>query len=370
MPEYTPPGDYTEEVPFRPRSIDGVETSIALLLGETLVGPMEPQLLTSLEQFDQVYGGSSPGDFVREAVEGYFLNGGRRIYVARLDRSGSDLSEVEDVERALALSETTQMRDISLVYRPNASLEIARVLIAHCERRRDRFCVLDAPPTIDIGTFDPRTVYSQTQWAGLYYPWIEIDDSGSSRFVPPGGHVLGIFNRTDAERGVFKAPANEIVRGATGLSDYVNDRDQEVVNPLGVNVIRQFAGRGIRVWGARTLATSSEYKYVPGRRYGTYLETSIRRGLDWVASEPNNEQLWSSVRLIVSAFLTKEWLAGGLVGRTADEALSVHCGKLTTSQDDIAAGKVTVQIGVALTRPTELVAMKIGLQALPPDIAQ
>jgi hypothetical protein len=177
--------------------------------------------------------------------------------------------------------------------------------------------------------------------------------------IPPGGHVLGIYARTDSDRGVFKAPANEIVRGALDLEVDLNDGDQNTLNPLGVNVTRSFPGRGIRVWGARTITSNSLWKYVSVRRLFIFLERSIYEGTQWVVFEPNDDRLWARVIDTIRLFLRTQWRLGALMGRTEQEAFHITCDRTTMTQDDILNGRLICEIGIAPVRPAEFVVFRI-----------
>ena len=177
--------------------------------------------------------------------------------------------------------------------------------------------------------------------------------------MPPAVDVLGVYARTDIERGVFKAPANEIVRGALDVCAEINDNTQGVLNPRGVNAIRQISGRGIRVWGARTLSSDGLWKYVPVRRLFIFLERSIYQGTQWVVFEPNDDRLWARVVDTIRLFLRGQWRRGALAGRTEQEAFFITCDRTTMSQDDILNGRLICQIGVAPVRPAEFVIFRI-----------
>lgn len=238
-------------------------------------------------------------------------------------------------------------------------------IIDHCEDSdlRDRFAILQSkrnasPSTIGTTLKPPR----DSQYAAFYYPWIKILDPITNRdkLIPPGGHIAGIYARSDIERGVFKAPANEIVRGARGLQFSIGKGQQDILNPIGVNVIRSFPGRGIRVWGARTTSTNSLWKYINVRRLFLFLEESIDEGTQWVVFEPNNEQLWARVRQTITAFLTTVWRTGALMGTTPEEAFFVKVDRSTMTQDDIDNGRLICLIGVAPTKPAEFVIFRIA----------
>jgi phage tail sheath protein FI len=199
-------------------------------------------------------------------------------------------------------------------------------------------------------------------YAGYYYPWIEVIDpnTGTKELIPPGGHVAGIYARTDQETGVHGAPANEVVRGAQGLQVNLTKGEQDVLNPKGINCIREFQGRGIRVWGARTTSSDPEWKYINVRRLFLYLKQSIDEGTQWVVFEPNDEDLWARVKQTIEQFLTTVWRDGGLMGSTTEEAFYVKCGWSTMTQDDIDNGRLICEIGVAPVKPAEFVIFRIS----------
>jgi phage tail sheath protein FI len=233
-------------------------------------------------------------------------------------------------------------------------------LIDHCERLRDRFAVTAvAQGTTDYANLRPPR---DTRYAAVYYPWIRIIDpvSGAPKLLPPTGHVMGIYARSDTERGVHKAPANEVVRGAIDVEFVVAKGEQDILNPRGINVIRVFPGRGIRVWGARTMSSDGAWKYVNVRRLFLFLEESIDEGTQYAVFEPNDVSLWERLRGSVTAFLTTQWRAGMLQGRTPDEAFFVKIGLgETMTQDDIDNGRVIMLIGIAPVKPAEFVIFRI-----------
>lgn len=264
--------------------------------------------------------------------------------------------------QGLAALEQDPYRDVALVYAPNATPEIAKEIVTHCEKLRFRFAVIDSPKTVgDTADLDPRTDVRDTQYAAFYFPWIWISDpqSGARKLVPPGGHTLGVYARTDTERGVFKAPANETVRGALALAADINDATQGDLNPKGVNVIRSFPGRGIRIWGARTISSNALWKYVSVRRLFIFLERSIYEGTQWVVFEPNDPRLWARVTDTVRLFLRGQWRNGALFGRTEEQAFFVTCNESTMTQDDIMNGRLICEIGIAPVRPAEFVIFRI-----------
>jgi phage tail sheath protein FI len=267
--------------------------------------------------------------------------------------------------QGLQALELDAFRDVALVHapRPPANADvIARAIIDHCERLRFRFAVIDPDVNAAPTDLDPRrTLPADTQYAAVYSPWIVASDpkTGARVKVPPGGHVLGIYARSDAERGVFKAPANEVVRGALDVVFDVDDARQGVMNPLGVNAIRRFPSRGIRIWGARTLSSNGLWKYVSVRRLFIFLERSIYEGTQWVVFEPNDDRLWARVKDTLRLFLRSQWRAGALFGRTEDEAFFITCDRTTMTQDDILNGRLICEIGIAPVRPAEFVIFRV-----------
>ena len=240
--------------------------------------------------------------------------------------------------------------------------EVQASLIAFCENKKSCFAILDVPmelkKTNDVANF--RDMYDST-YADMYHPWLEMYDAGSKRsaYFPPSGAMAGIYARTDIERGVHKAPANEVVRGCTGLSCAYNEGEQDILNPIGVNLIRSFTGRGIRVWGARTISSNGLWKYLNVRRLFIYVEESIKANTNWVVFEPNSTTLWNRVTRTIETFLATCWRDGALAGSTPSEAFFVECGPTTMTQDDIDNGRLICQIGIAPVKPAEFVIFRI-----------
>ena len=263
--------------------------------------------------------------------------------------------------QGLAALELDPYREVALVYAPGAAVAVNKAVITHCENLKYRFAVVDPAKAEDVTNFQPRSVIQDTKYAALYYPWIAIADpgTGARKEVPPGGHVLGVYARTDAERGVFKAPANEILRGVLELTADINDGTQDVLNPRGVNAVRQFPERGIRVWGARTLTSDALWKYVSVRRLFIFLERSIYEGTQWVVFEPNDDRLWARVIDTLRLFLRTQWRLGALFGRTEQEAFFITCDRTTMTQDDILNGRLICEIGIAPVRPAEFVIFRV-----------
>ena len=269
-----------------------------------------------------------------------------------------------DKPQGLAALNHDRYRDVSLVYAPSPldSKRVALEVIRYCEGKRFQFAVVDPDSgTDDSSRLDPRTLFTDTQYAAFYFPWVYISEpqNGSTKLVPPGAYALGVMARTDSQRGVFKAPANEIVQGIVGLEFKVNAEKQGVLNQQGCNVIRDFSSGGIRVWGARTMSSDPIWKYISTRRFFIFLERAIYQGTQWVIFEPNDDKLWDQVKDSIRLFLRTLWRDGALFGRTEEEAFFVSCDRTTMTQEDILNGHLICEIGVAIVRPAEFVIFRL-----------
>jgi uncharacterized protein len=238
-------------------------------------------------------------------------------------------------------------------------------MIAHCELMGDRVAVLDPPPGLNpqqIKDWRVETANYDSKYATLYWPYIKVFDpaTGSNRFVPPSGHVAGVWARSDDERGVHKAPANEVIRGAITLQTQITRAEHNLLNPVGINCIRTFPGRGVRIWGARTLSSDPAWRYLNVRRLFNYLESSVLNGTQWVVFEPNDYALWARIRRTISAFLVNEWRKGALFGLTPEEAFFVQCDSETNPAEGIDAGQVVCRIGIAPVKPAEFVIFQLS----------
>ncbi|MDA8219096.1 MAG: phage tail sheath subtilisin-like domain-containing protein [Dehalococcoidales bacterium] len=247
-------------------------------------------------------------------------------------------------------------------------IAVQKAMIAHCELMKDRVAILDSPPGLtpqqmlewrmNVAGHD-----SDRGYAALYYPWLVVGNpvaGGAGTLVPPSGYIAGIWARSDGERGVHKAPANEVVRGTIALEMQITKGEQDMLNPKGVNCIRAFPGRGIRVWGARTISSNPSWRYLNIRRLFNFVEESIREGTQWVVFEPNDRDLWERVKRDVGAFLTRVWLDGALFGSTPDEAFYVKCDDETNPPAVRDAGQLVVEVGIAPVKPAEFVIFKIS----------
>jgi Bacteriophage tail sheath protein len=295
-------------------------------------------------------------------------NDGQRPTAAEYEGEAEDdspfktgLKAFEDVEDISIVAAPGSTFGYENGYRQQAAT-IVSLLISHCERMLYRIAVLDSGDGQTIS--DVRALRSRydSKYAALYYPWVKILDPVTQTEIalPPSGFITGIFARNDVQRAVYKAPANEVVNLAIGFEQTLNKAQQEVLNPEGVNCLRFFEGRGFRVWGARTISSDPEWKYVNLRRYFAYLERSIDRGTQWAVFEPNGENLWANVRRTIETFLLNEFQMGALLGDRPEKAFFVRCDRTTMTQNDLDNGRLVCLIGVAPLRPAEFVIFRIG----------
>lgn len=420
MPNYLSPGVYVEEVPPSAQPIAGVGTSTAAFIG--LIAPATGQIPferivkseapaagqpvqavpylkvqpVTLPDAGKVILCTSWNDFVRNfgdlvgdknamgvtevtqasfdatllnarrplahAVYGFFNNGGTRCYVVRIAAAAG---------LGAALTALAGIDEVAIVAIPGVTTEVAQeAVIDHCENLKDRFAVLDglqvAPP------FTKEKIQADTKnstYAGMYFPWIKVADpakqimeptSDGTIIMPPSGHVAGVYARVDGERGVYKAPANEAIRGALDTEYRLSQNDQDGLNPKGVNVIRVLNST-VKIWGARTLGgdDNGEYKYISTRRLFNFLRESIDEGTQFAVFEPNSPALWQRITRNVGDFLLGQWRDGALFGDTPKQAFFVKCDADTNPSDVRERGQVVAQIGVAIVKPAEFVIFRI-----------
>ena len=259
-----------------------------------------------------------------------------------------------------AFEEITNVSIMAIPGITSAAVQLA--LVAHCQNLASRFAVLDMP--LELTKPQDLLKHRETidsDYAAMYHPWIQVYDMAAKKpaYIPPSGAVMGVYARSDSTRGVHKAPANEVVNNAMGLSCLYNKGEQDLLNPAGVNLIRALPGQGIRVWGGRTCSSNSLWKYVNVRRLFIFLEESIKANTNWAVFEPNDEVLWVRVQRTIASFLRDMYRAGALVGATEDEAFFVNIGPDTMTQQDILNGRLICVIGVAPSRPAEFVIFRI-----------
>ena len=295
-------------------------------------------------------------------TEGTFtLEGGSDGSIAKVT-AGTFIGSDDNPEGRTGIQSFLENNNVNIMAVPGITmLEVEAALVAHCEKMRNRFAVLDMPKdaykTEELINF--RSFIDST-FAAMYHPWIQVFDRGSNKadFVPPSGAVMGVYSRTDITRGVHKAPANEAVF-CGGLKVNYSKEEQDLLNPESVNLIRAIPGEGIRVWGARTASHNTSFKYVNIRRLFIYVMESIKASTNWVVFEPNDNTLWQRVSLTITSFLDGLWRTGMLSGSTPGEAYFVEIGPSTMSLDDIRSGRLICNIGIAPSRPAEFVIFRL-----------
>ena len=272
----------------------------------------------------------------------------------------------------------TALEDVTMVCAPDlmAAYQAGRLdrdgvkavqagMIAHCELMGNRLAIIDPPPGLgpqQVRDWRQNEAGYDSKFAALYWPWVKVFDpvSGSAQLIPPSGHVAGVWARSDAARGVHKAPANEVLRGTIGIATAITRGEHDLLNPVGVNCIRSFPGRGNRIWGARTLSSDPAWRYVNVRRLYNYVESSLMNGTQWVVFEPNDKDLWERLIRTIRSFLYRVWLDGALFGDTVDQAFYVKCDDETNPSEVIEAGQLVCEIGLAVVKPAEFVVFRLA----------
>jgi phage tail sheath protein FI len=302
------------------------------------------------------------------------LQGGTDIPIQLKDFTG-ELSGPENKVGLLALGDVDE---ISILCCPDEFYfgpqddSISGALVDQCETLKYRFAILQAPPVVRHPESNDPSINSPRGYAAFYFPWLWITNptNGVPLLVPPGGHMAGIYARSDTNRGVHKDPANEIIRGISQLQLQINNQEQAILNPKGVNCLRYFKGQGNLVWGGRTTSPDPDWKYINVRRLFIFVEKSIDRGTQWVVFEPNDEALWARARRSVSDFLTGLWKDGMLQGATKEQAFFVRCDRTTMTQADIDNGRFIMLIGIAPVKPAEFVIFRIGQYSGGSDVTE
>lgn len=356
-------GYYTVEITPSSQEIDDD-------LGKDAPGIVIPsgeiKLCTNFTEFKKAFGDFSADEAhsnLAHAVYGFFRNGGTRCFVTWIADTGAIDS---------ALESFAAIDEIALVAAPGVTDKAALGKIdAHCQDLGDRFAIFDSPEDAAPTGLKPGEgdLPGASDYVALYYPWIEVFDPATDalKYVPPSGHIAGVYARVDTQRGVHKAPANEVILGATGLQSAITKAKQDGLNPQGVNCIRSLNGN-IRIWGARTWGAGvdkPEFKYINIRRLFNYLRESIDEGTQWTVFEPNSPELWAKIRRNVSAFLTMTWRSGALFGSSPEEAFFVKCDEETNPPEVRDAGQVVTVIGVAVVKPAEFVIFEMSQWAGP-----
>ncbi|MEX2445859.1 MAG: phage tail sheath subtilisin-like domain-containing protein, partial [Dehalococcoidia bacterium] len=406
MPTYLAPGVYVEELDGGSKPLEAAGTAVAAFVGFTAAFPTDdpddpngqrPRRVSNWTQFETLYGGLAPGIMLPHSVYGWFNNGGGAAYIARVPHTDGNAEDPQPIavgaddfvgseSARTGINGLVVADEVTMVVIPdlitatrNAEGEIDLVTfqavqtaaISHAEKTGDRLAILDTPPGLGpsaAASWRSETAMYDSKFATLYYPWIKIgnpfakpdNDEPKMITVPASGHVAGIWARNDATRGVWKAPANEVVRGVLDVELKMTSQEQEQLNPIGVNCIRPFGARGTRIWGARTLSSDPSWRYVPVRRVFNFVEKTILMGTNWVVFESNDEALWQRVKRTINAFLMGLYRDGALAGTSPGDAFYVKCDAETNPPESVDEGKLVVEIGIAPLKPAEFVIFRIS----------
>jgi phage tail sheath protein FI len=336
----------------------------------TVVPASVPTLVTNWEEFKNAFGDIQDGNSqLAHAIYGFLNNGGTQCWVVRVTEGEDD--DATNGRIIAALDQLKPIDQVALVAVPGATADaVQTAVLDHCENQymQDRFAILDGRRTTTLNKGSIQGGVRDSSYGAIYFPWIEVFDpaTNDNLVVPPSGHIAGIFARVDSLRGVHKAPANEVIRGALGVETAVSREGQAGLNPDDINVIRKFDGN-ITVWGAHTLAgkEDAEWRYVNVRRLFLFLRESIDEGTQWVVFEPNDPSLWAKITRNVTAFLTTVWRSGALLGASPQEAFYVKCDAETNPPEIRELGQVVTEIGVAVVKPAEFVVFRISQWAQP-----
>lgn len=404
MPNYQTPGVYVEEIESGSKPIEAGATNIVGFLGVAEKGPVnQAALVTNWTQYTKIFGGLHEGGWLGHGVYQFFQNGGTKCYINNLaepktkkgeasQKNGDKAAEKADepishakyevknpdniakliigkdegVGKKSGLHLFDEIQDISLICAPGVTDPAAQdAILTHCEKNRFRFAVLDSPETLE-GGIDTMPMPRDSIMGAYYFPWVQMYDMVADQniYAPPSGGICGLYGRVDSTRGVHKAPANELFKTALGLKYNLTDAEQEMLNPKGINCIRDFPGRGIRVWGARTISSNPEWRYVNVRRLFCMVEQALQNGTNWVVFEPNTRDLWKKITRNITAFLLNIWKSGALFGNTPEEAFYVRCDDELNPPESIDAGYVTIELGLAPAKPAEFVVFRVSQKTL------
>lgn len=372
---YSSPGVYVQEVPSGAHAIAQVETAVPVFIGysqKAIYNRKNAQNqaieIESFAAYQKIYGGASAGYFLSESVQLFFANGGKRCLIISVGLSTSPIHR-KALEQGLSISKKAKAQLLLIpdaVGLPEADFyQIQNKMLRQCADLGSQFAILNTlEPTADVqadfAQFRSHTATPDLSRGAVYYPWL-INKDGKA--VPPSGAIAGVYARVDHDNGVWKAPANVSLQGVQRLTDALTTSEQALGNqsPDGksINAIVS-QGKGIRVWGARTLAgNDNEWRYIPVRRFAIMVEQSVKEGLTWVVFEPNDEPLWNSAKKAVEDYLDQLYRKGALQGSKAAHAFYVKCGlRETMTASDVAQKKMILQVGLAPLRPAEFVVLR------------
>ncbi len=377
------PGVYREEI--FPKAAPGLFTGVPVFLGFAETGPINsPQSLTLWSQFTETFGQPLADGYLGSAVRGFFENGGSFCLVVRLEDTVSMTEALgQPGDDSGGLGAIASLNDIDLVCVPDLMggnpdqddvLRMQNVILEHCDILGDRFAILDSLPPVAVQVTQSieRVTEQRSKLRGkngaLYYPWIKAENGPN--WMPPCGHIAGVYARSDQQFGVHKAPANETIEGIVDLKFNLTNREQDSLNPLGVNCLRAFPGRGIRVWGARTLSNEANWIYINVKRLFLTVGRWLELNLADLAFEPNELKLWVRIERELTAYFEDLLQQGALKGATEQEAFYIKCDAETNPPEVREAGMVVTEIGLAPAIPSELITVRIILGASGVKVAE
>jgi len=376
---YKSPGVLIESAGDRYLPLERVETGITAFLGVTEQGPRhQPTRIGSFEQYEKVFGAAD--SYMTHALRGFFDNGGKTAYVLNVaPGSGLDpmpddfigqqgtelrglmaLERIDDVDLVVAPDLMYQYRRSVGFQEPSHVLAVQRAMIDHCERLHERFCLLDALPGQSLEEAIAWRANFDSSHASFYFPWIKVrkrEDVLAE--VPPSGHIAGLIAQADRQEGVHRAPANQALQGLVDVAQRLRKRERDVAFDRRVNTLVSFPGRGIRIWGARTLSSDPAFVQINVRRLFILVRRSVEKYAQWVVFEPNEPTLWKKIIRSVDVFLGDLWKQGALVGAAQDEAYYVKCDEETNPPEARDVGELLCEIGISPVKPAEFIVVRI-----------
>jgi Bacteriophage tail sheath protein len=376
---YKSPGVHIESAGDRYVPLEKVETGVTAFLGVTAQGPrQEPTRVGSYEQYEKVFGASD--GFMTLAVRGFFDNGGRTAYVVNVSPEGGldptpddfiglsgaeprglqALERIEHVDLLVAPDLMYQYRRSVGFQDPEQVLAVQRAMIDHCEKLHDRFCILDPLPGHGLAEALEWRGQFDSSHASFYFPFIQVRKGEEVLApIPPSGHIAGMISRTDQLEGVHRAPANQPLQGLVDVAQRVRKRERDHAFDHRVNTLVAFPGRGIRIWGARTLSSDPAFVQINVRRLFILVRKSVEKYAQWVVFEPNEPSLWKKIIRSVDVFLGDLWKQGALVGAAQDEAYYVKCDEETNPPEVRDVGQLVCEIGISPVKPAEFIVVRI-----------
>ena len=370
---YQQPGVYVQEIPSGVKPISSVETKIPIFIGYTETSKRKastPVLINSFSAYERLFGGPVEGFLLCESIHLFFQNGGKTCYVLSVGSTSQSIQR-KALQQGLSKSQTTKAQLVlipdAVALSANEFYALQNEMLRHCAKAKDRFAILNtqepsADALQDFQAFRAGTSAPDRSWGAVYYPWLRNKDG---KVLPPSGAIAGIYAQMDDSEGVWKAPANVSVQGIQSLTNSLNSSQQQAANinsdGKSINPIISVSGKGILVWGSRTLAgNDNEWRYVPVRRFAMMMEQSIQTGLGWVVFEPNDEPLWTSMQAVVSNYLLGLWRKGALQGTKPVQAFFVKCGMgETMTAQDVAEKRLILELGFAPLKPAEFVILRL-----------